>query len=296
MFGVAEDLILNSKPEEKERLAKVMLPSGQSWSQALAPFLELPPRASTAIISPLEGTVHLVDSDVTDSLQRRLETVPRDISNCSSAFRLTAFVIRVLSSPSIHVIELLGKEELETLFYNLPLAVQLIEDDLMIQNCNGITGLAKQEQREEYLEVVHEGREIMSRWIHSNDPIGVEEGATVSSTLRSLWESKLEGLDGTSPVCYRVGEAFVKIMAQAGPSNEAKSTENISKLCKDSRTANAIRSASSFAVVRELVISNQSGTRLCNELVADSTGLKPEDERKDGKYTGILIISLANLY
>jgi hypothetical protein len=170
----------------------------------------------------------------------------------------------------------LGAEEQETLFYYLPLSVQLIDDDLSIDNCNGVTGVILPEQREEYLAVVNGGRNLVKGWSHLED---LED--PVAPTIITFWESKLDNLTSTSPVDYRVGEAFVKIIESANPSYH-KSPEEVVRICRDVRTANAIRSASWVAVLRDSILSNPAGTRLCNELIADSTGLKPHDERKDG--------------
>jgi hypothetical protein len=65
--------------------------------------------------------------------------------------------------------------------------------------------------------------------------------------------------------------------------NKSKSTEEITKFCREVRSSNAIRSASWVAVLRESILGNPTGNRLCNELVADSTGLKPQDEKKEGR-------------
>lgn len=221
--------------------------------------------------------MHLIDRELSEMFRKLWETVPRDSDNCSSAFRLAMFTTRILSS--FDAVEQVDTEVLEVLFYNLPLALQLIDDDLSIENCNGVTGIGLSEQREEYMEIVNEGRKVISRWIDSDKQAG--SGVTVSSILSSVWESKLEKLSGTSPVDYRVGEIFVKIMINAG-SLSAKSSEDLAKLCKDVRTANTIRSASWLASLRDSIISNPAGTRLCNELVADSTDIKP-DEPEAGK-------------
>ncbi|GAB1201767.1 hypothetical protein APSETT445_000359 [Aspergillus pseudonomiae] len=280
LLSVAEEFLHNTKPEDLKKVVKDILPSRQNWEDALDPFLALPPRLSTAITSPLKGTVHIIDRHISDESRRRYETVPRDSSHCSSALRLAYFTIRTLSSSDIT--SQLGAEELQTLFYYLPLAVQLIDDDLSIDNCNGITGVLLPEQREEYMEIVNDGRSLINRWAN------LEE--SVAPSISAFWESKLESLTGTSAVDYRVGEAFVKIMEGQDSAN-SKSSEDIAKLCKDVRTANAIRSASWVAILRHSILSNPAGTRLCNELVAESTGLKPHDERKDG----LRKLSLLNL-
>ncbi|KAE8336618.1 hypothetical protein BDV24DRAFT_109510 [Aspergillus arachidicola] len=280
LLNVAEEFLHSSKPEDLKKVLTDILPSRQNWVDALEPFLALPPRLSTAITSPLKGTVHIIDRHISDESRRRYETVPRDSSHCSSALRLAYFTIRTLSSSDIT--SQLGVEELQTLFYYVPLAVQLIDDDLSIDNCNGITGVLLPEQREDYMELVNDGRSLINRWAH------LEESVVPSIT--AFWESKLESLTGTSPADYRVGEAFVKIM-EGQDSVNSKSSEEVAKLCKDVRTANAIRSASWVAILRQSILSNPAGTRLCNELVAESTGLRPHDERKDG----LRKLSLLNL-
>lgn len=270
-------MLQNLSSEEASKTTKAVFPSTQAWEKALTPFLQLPPRASTAITSPIGGILHLVDSELPENFWEHYNEISRDANHRSSAFRLAYFATRILSS--FRVAEHLGAKELETLFHNLPLAIQLIEDDLNIEKCNGITGVQLSEQREEYMEIVNEGRKVISEWVNSNSQIDSE---TISSKLIAFWINKLDELDGTSPVGYRIGEAFVRIMANTDLSKMGKSSEDIAQLCKDTRNTNAIRSVSWVRVLRSSIISNPAGTRLCNELVADSTGLKVEDERKDG--------------
>jgi hypothetical protein len=279
LIAIAEELLQGSKPEERGHVANEVLPLRESWEKALAPFLELPARPSTAITSPLGGTVHLVDYKLSDEFRHKWESVPRDAENCSPALRLSLFVTRILS---FDIIEYADAEALETIFYNLPLAIQLVDEDLSIENCNGITGIGLPEQREEYMEAVNDGRKVISKWIHSDKQ--AVSGGTVSSELSSFWESKLDKLSGSTPVDYRVGEAFVKIMGSGGSMSKAKSSEDLAKLCKEARTANTVRSASWLTALRHSIIASPAGSRLCNELVADSTGLKPEDEQNDGEY------------
>lgn len=173
----------------------------------------------------------------------------------------------------------MDKEDLETLFYFVPLAVQLIDDDLSIENSNGISGLELGDQREEYLEVVFKGRRVISDWVHDKEYASHAPQVTITSSLLSFWESKIEGLSGTSPLDYRIGEAFVKIM---GSAEISRSSDDIAKICREARTANAIRSASWFAVLRSSILSNSVGNRICNELVAESSGLKPQNSSPDG--------------
>lgn len=267
---------------EVDYTMKDLLPSLQSWEDALKPFLQLPPRSSSAITSPIGGTVNLIQRELTESFKALWLVIPRDSDRCTAAFRLTVFAIKILSSFDIS--KQLVKEDLETLFYFLPLAVQLIDDDLSIENCNGISGLELADQREEYLEIVFTGRKVIRDWINANGSLCFVPEKTTSSLLVSLWESKLERLDGMSPVDYRVGETFVRILASADETASAKSSDDVARICREARSANGIRSAAWFAALRSSILSNPVGNRICNELVADSTGIKAQDSSSDGMY------------
>ncbi|KAJ5789209.1 uncharacterized protein N7518_006220 [Penicillium psychrosexuale] len=259
---------------------KDILPSRHSWEESLTPFLQLPPRPSTAITSPLGGVVHLIQRELSDSFKALWPTIPRDSDHRSSAFRLAIYTISLLSTSELW--KHLDQGDLETLFHFLPLAIQLIDDDLSIENCNGISGLELADQREEYMEIVFAGRKVLGNWTRDNEPVSFAPEKTVSSSLAEFWEIRLEELKGTSPFDYRVGEAFVKIMTVADSLQNSKSSEDVAKICREARTANLIRSASWFAVLRSSILSNPIGNRICNELVADSTGLKPQDVSQVG--------------
>ncbi|KAL2869352.1 ubiquitin-protein ligase RKR1 [Aspergillus lucknowensis] len=274
LLNIVEELLRSSEPEEVGELARDILPSQQVWEGALRPFLELPPRLSTSITSPLSGVVHLIDRELPETFSQRFENIARDSSQGSAAFRLAHFTVRALTS--FDLTEYLGVENFEALFFYLPLAVQLIEDDLDIERYNYIAGSLAHHQREEYREVVNDARRIIRGWSSSTQHIS-STGETVPVALASVWKTKLERLDGTSPVDYRVGEAFSKIIDGVNPSIIVHSSEEIGQLCKGVRTDNAIRSAAWIAVLRRSALSSPAGIRVCNELVADSTELKVED-------------------
>ncbi|KAJ5274712.1 hypothetical protein N7505_003257 [Penicillium chrysogenum] len=279
LLAIAEELLPGLTAEGATSTVKDILPSRRAWEESLTPFLQLPPRPSIAITSPLGGAVHLIQRELSDSFKGLWLTIPRDADHRSSAFRLAIFTIDILSSSDL--LKHMGQADLETLFHFLPLAIQLIDDDLSIENCNGISGLELADQREEYMEIVFAGRKVVGEWIRDSEPVSFAPEKTISSLFVEFWETRLEELRGTNPLDYRVGEAFVKIMTVAD-SLLSKSSEDVAKICREARTANLIRSASWFAVLRSSILSNTIGNRLCNELIADSTGLKPQDPSQVG--------------
>lgn len=281
LVKIAEELLEGLDAKEADYAVKDILPSNAAWEAAMAPFLRFPPRPSTAITSPLGGIVFLVNRDMSDSLQDIQLSIPRDSTRCSAAFRIASFAITILSSSDIS--GQMDSESLQALFYFLPLAIQLIDDDLSIENCNGITGLEPGDQREEYSEIVYKGRQVVNNWIHSEQSVSSPPGVTISSSFVSLWETKLEGLNESTALDYRTGEVFVKIMSSTEASGKIKSAEEVASICREARRVNTIRSASWFAVLRSAILANPVGNRICNELIADSTGLKPQDSAPDGE-------------
>ncbi|KAL2799808.1 hypothetical protein BJX66DRAFT_292674 [Aspergillus keveii] len=288
LLSIAEELLRSSKPEDVAQVSRDILPSQPMWEEALGPFLELPPRLSTAITSPLSGIVHLIGRGLSETFSQRYENIARDSSQCSAAFRLAHYTVRVLSS--LDITEHIGLKEFEVLFYNLPLVVQLIEDGLVIDGYNHIAGPLTQEQREESGNIVKDARKIIQGWSSSTQQIASTGGA-VSATIASVWETRLENLEGISPVDYRVGQVFTKVMEGVDPSSIALSSEAIGQLCRGMRSDNAIRSAARVALLRRSILQNPAGVRVCNEFVADSTGLKVEEETGNG----LRKLSLLNL-
>lgn len=252
-----------------------ILPARHLWERSLEPFLALPPRQSTAITSPLGGIVYLINRDPSEVFWQKQNDIQRDSNGSSSAFRLVSYVTKVLSSSDLA--QFLDAEDRETLFYYLPLALQLIDDDISIEGCNTITGLEASEEREEHIEIMTTGRALVNSWARVDGTPGI------SSALVNFWESKLESLEGNSPEDYRIGEAFVKVMSEIDPSRLGKSSHFLTDLSREVRKSNVIRSAAWLSVLRDSVVSLPAGTRLCNELIADGTGVDPQKKRADGK-------------
>ncbi|GAD98073.1 RING zinc finger protein [Paecilomyces variotii No. 5] len=289
LVEIAEELIQGANPENRKQTVANILPARHLWERSLEPFLALPPRQSTAITSPLGGIVYLVDRDLSDDFLQKRNDIPRDPNGSSSAFRLVSYVTKILSS--VDLAQFLDAEEQETLFYYLPLAVQLIDDDISIEGCNSITGLEASEDREEHVEIVTTGRALINSWARVDGTRVSADTPDLSSTFINFWESKLESLEGNSPEEYRVGEAFAKVMSEVDPSALGKSSNFLTDLSREIRKSNVIRSAAWLSVLRDSVVSLPAGTRLCNELIADSTGIDPQKKRTDALRT----LSLLNL-
>lgn len=276
LSGMAQDLIRNTEAEDLGALLADIFPSYDLWKTSLEQFLRLPIRHSTSITSPLGGAVYLVSNDSSVTGRPDLDSIQRDSDGASSAFRLTTYVVKILSSPDVLVS--LDDKQREGLFYHLPLALQLMDDDASIEGSIGLTGLALSEDRDEVLETVSEGRSMIRKWIQLDTRL--DDSGNISEDLLGLWDQKIAELGDTSPESYRIGQAYAKIKSEA---ESTKSSDALTSLAREVRKYNPIRAAAELAVWGLALASSTSGTRLCNELIADATGFKPGRNPSEGK-------------
>lgn len=236
----------------------------------MEPFLRIPVRSSTSITSPLSGAVYLVADELPTIARKDSDMIQRDSVGASLAFRLTTYVVRMLSLPN--VLLSLDVEQRESLFYYLPLALQFIDDDVSIEGSIGMIGLEFLEDRDIVLDTISQGYSIIGQWLRSDARLS-DAGRGVSNDLLKLWEVKIGSIDDLLPESYRVGQAFAKIMSDL---ESTMSSDTLTSLARELRKYNPIRAAAELAVWGPVLASSPSGTRLCNELIADATGFKPE--------------------
>lgn len=276
LSGMAQDLIQNTEAQDLESLLADIFPSCGLWEKATEQFLGVSIRHSTSITSPLGGAVYLVNNDSSMNGRPDLDATLRDSDGASSAFRLTTYVVKILSSAD--VLKSLHAKQREGLFYHLPLALQLMDDDASIEGSIGLIGPGLREDRDEILETVSEGRSLIRQWIDLDTHL--DNGRSISEDLLALWDQKVAELDNTSPESYRIGQAYAKIKSEVDPTN---SSDALTALAREVRKYNPIRAAAELAVWGPALAASSSGTRLCNELIADATGFKPSRNPSEGK-------------
>jgi hypothetical protein len=179
-----------------------------------------------------------------------------------------------------NVFESLNAEQRESLFHYLPLALQLIEDDISIEGSIGLIGLQLSEDYDQVLEITSIGRSIVSAWIRSDAPLSDSQGS-ISKELHDFWNRKIEAVNDVSPESYRIGEAYVKFMLEK---ETTKTSDELLSLAREIRKLNPIRAAAVIAIWGPSLSYSPAGTRLCNELIAEATGFNPQKNR-EGKCT-----------
>ncbi|KAL1960846.1 hypothetical protein VTO42DRAFT_5829 [Malbranchea cinnamomea] len=259
LISISEELLLRTPSEARPSVLSQLLPTSEQWEKSLKSFLCIPPKRSSSLISPLAGTVYLVKTPTPESTSSTLGSAPRDATHFSLAYRLAFYVTKLLSFSSIdHATEKLRS----TLFYYLPLAIQLIDDDLNIEHSTGVMSFVTPEVRDECAELISEARLIMKNWLHEYP------------SFVDIWEQRLYKLTDDTPETYRVAEALVRTVSEKDALGKLSSAEASLQFAEQaSGPGNPFLLPTVLAAYRNSIAGIPSSTKLCNRLIADLTGL-----------------------
>ena len=249
---------------EKDSMLTSLLPSESAWSAALEPHLNSKPSSTLSITSPLQGAVYSVRAGSTD-----IQSVSHDSEGFSQAFRMTLYVVRLLTSFKT------GIKELPTsslLISHLAIALQLINEKLTLESANTIWIEGTGEVVDEAADVLSHGNSILRAW-------------TVAVTTPFLGAVQLhrEKLLSDHPSAYYHALALCNVSAyltdhdglkQIFPDLEA----DVKAL---HRSENLLKSATLANCAREHIISSAAGRRTLNELLSAATQVKWSDRTED---------------
>jgi [phosphatase 2A protein]-leucine-carboxy methyltransferase len=265
LVNLAEEVLLKTPPETRPQVFTRLLPSNDHWNHSLQAFMRIPPKLSSSLISPLGGTVYLVNRSAPEA---GVDAEPRDSNNYTLAHRLALYVTRLLSQHSFTEI---GKISHPRLFHNLPLVIQLIDDDLNQRDTTGILILDSSEVRDECAELVSCARRHINEWIHSAaNPLAVRDSATVVP----FWEHRMSELRTDAPKVYRIAEAFVKVVSEREAMGLFSTAEPSLMIAEQMPAATApLVLPACLAAYKQTLIQSPSSTKLCNRLISDLTDL-----------------------
>ncbi|KGM92702.1 ubiquitin-protein ligase RKR1 [Paracoccidioides brasiliensis Pb18] len=274
LVSIAEEVLSKTPIEDKPRILSRLLPTRDQWNLALDPFLRKPLRTSASIINALAGAVFLADNYLPRGLLDELNSVPFDVYHFSSAFRLTFYVTKVLSSTGVEYVE---QDLREVLFFYFPLAVQLVDDDVSLEGSKGLLDLDVSDIRDECADLVSEARLIVKDWIQSAT-FTMDQEESSAPNIFVLWEQKFKLLQGDSPKSYNLAETFAKVITESDSLKTVQSAESYLQLAKQmDGSSNPFVLPSVVAAFKNSIATTPSGIRLCNELISEVTGFKLEN-------------------
>lgn len=260
LVDLAKEEIAKAKPEIPASYSS-LLPSNAQWSAALEPHLSGTRDLSLAITSPLQGLVFLLDRD--SKMQPLI--LSKDADEFSLLFRLILYVTRVLSDTTISTH--LSGDQMNTLFHNFPLALQLLNEKLTLDSANELWHNTTLEVTDEAADVLSQGSALLQGWAQNE-------------TMATVWSDIIRSTSDLKPHAYIHGLAFTDVISRYidghGPGPLLTSFEK--DIGDIHRSPDLVRSVSLLSATHEYLIGSQQGRKLLNELIVLCTEVKPSHD------------------
>lgn len=277
LVELAEKSLANAESWEQ---ISTFFPSIDDWNAALDPLLASAPKSALAITNTLGGAAYLVEPTVASANITKLSS---DADGYSAAYRISQYVAKLSRIPKFKI-QTAPVAVRDAYLRNLTLTTQLVEDNLSLAGANGlwtvystdnendammfvgdVTGFSTQELMQVYGHQDHEGDEqSLLPW--AKDMLGRINADTTSQT-------------------YYAARAYSTLVSIAislhgwRSSWTAELQETIKTLKKDKKVIPLLTYLTAF---REPLAVNKSCERMCNELIADLTGLDIDQKPHDG--------------
>ncbi|KAH5107178.1 E3 ubiquitin protein ligase listerin [Parastagonospora nodorum] len=246
---------------------KNVLPVVHDWEISLAPFLDSPPRPSLAITNPLGGAVYLVDQTASSTLPK----VPRDADGYSAAYRITQYVTRLLQETDLFPPEKIPAELRDNYLRLVALTIQLADDNLGLAGANGLWVNYNAEAEADAMTFISDAQPFVTQELKYLSSEWSDNGLLPWATqLLSNVEAT------TSPRSYYTARAYSVLISDAiemtGWRNAA--TPSLQDGLKAARKEKAIMPILAYlSAFKEPLAAAKACERMCNELIADLTGV-----------------------
>ncbi|KAF2711283.1 hypothetical protein K504DRAFT_480372 [Pleomassaria siparia CBS 279.74] len=287
LVDLARQLVNSGSSEE----IKGVLPDMDEWNTALEPFLDKTPKSSLAITNPLGGAVYLVQPA---ARQSNIPNMDRDAYGYSAAFRTAQYVGRLFKNEDLFKMEDIPSELRNSIFRNLALTVQLADDNLGLAGANHLWAAYNPEVEADAITFISEARVIISQDLKRKGASW--SGPHANSSLLVWGTNLLSEIDiMLSAKAYYTARTYSVLVSDAielcgwSASQTAELQTNLKTIRKSKDILALVGFLNAF---KEPLAASQSCERMCNELVADLTGLDIEARAEDGLRQLILLNTL----
>ena len=259
-------MLEHASPNEERDLITKMLPKASQWITAMRPFISRSPNPSIAITNSLGASLSLINPSSPDSIQH---LIARDGDGYSSAFRMAIFSTKLIGSTK--AFESITNDEQATLCKNIALFLQLAGDNLSISGSMPLWDILDQEQETEVIDLVAETQALLASWLHTE--------SSLSSFISVAQQELLNDAKGLKAESYYSGRAYcamtTEISETHGPSSDKSQVDRLKAL----RVSEDIFASAAYL---SSAPDSKALQRLCNELLADLTGLNFEGSATEG--------------
>lgn len=253
----------------------VILPNPAVWAERLQVFWSYRPDPALAISHPLGGAMNLIDSDPARLSESNAAPIPRDSQGLSVPMRMLTYTTRLLRETGMELANLdpaLSPSILELML----LTLQLANDNLSIRMSNGIWVGSAPEIESDVVETVSQAQTLVasalskaSSWWDQTDE---SDHAFVRKANMSLFgkatNTSVESYYNALAACVVVSE-----LAELHGTPANVSTMREENLRPNWRSRSLFQNFSYIVAHKSLLGSSAAAHRLCNEAVADLTGM-----------------------
>lgn len=263
-----------------DEISKIF-PDLDDWDSALKPFLGTMPKSSLAITNPLGGGVYLVESGGSSAEIRKMS---RDADGYSAAYRISQYVTRLFKNSDLLHIEAIPSEVQAATLHNIAVTIQLAVDNLGLAEANGLWAEYNQDVEAEAISFLSDAQLFVAQQLTKLTAIWSEGDA--ESTLL-FWAVKLLSRDkpDTPAEAYydaRVYSALVSTAIEVAGWKTAQ-TAQLKDILSSIRKTKAMFSLLGFLnAFKEPLAASKACERMCNEIVADLTGLDITTKSEEG--------------
>jgi hypothetical protein len=264
-----------------------VFPKVQDWDSVLNPFLVSPPKSALAITNPLGGAVYLIDQSGPNP-----QKLSRDADGYCAAYRVTQYVTRLLINTDLVSIDNVPAEIRDAYLRNVAITVQLADDNLGLAGSNGLWTDYSLDVESEAMTFISDAQTFVRQELKRLTSTWSEEEA-----LPLKWATGLLGrVDAsTSAQAYYTARAYSALVADALEMTGWRNSQTVSlqDALKSTRKTKAIMPLlAHLNAFKEPLSASKSCERMCNELIADLTGLDIEQKTTEGLQQLIQLNSL----
>lgn len=251
-----------------------LLPSFEDWRRALQPHLYKETQRSLAITSSLRGVVWTVEPGVHQSplievtWSKEVSPIVRDGEDFSTLFRLVFFVAKVFGPNTDKLNARLGAASggspLYALQQWLPIALELINEKLTLDDANEIWLGSTDEVLQAASDILSDGISIVASWLDDDyfAQLWLDIGSSIEELDRSAYLSAL---------------AFQRVVSGLFSTRKAEVLQKFgSALDSIYKSSNIVQSSALLSALSEHLLGTQSGLKMTNEFISHVTS-SPDD-------------------
>lgn len=254
-----------------------IFPRVEDWDHALAPFLGVAPPPSLAITNPLGGALYLVGSDQTVA---NVE-ISRDVDGYSAAYRITQYVTRLLKEHDQFPVQKIPAGTRDLYLRNISLTVQLADDNLGLAGANGLWADYNADVETDAMTFISDAQAFIAQETKRLSSTWSEGDGFMPGAIAFLDQAA----EDTSAKAYYKARAHSVLVADAIEAAGWRNTQTtqLQEALRSIRKTKAVLPIVAFTnAFKEPLSASKSCERMCNEIIADLTGLDIEQKETEG--------------